>query len=374
MEKRAAFDSKQWNMGITLALWTILCAVCMGFMMYVALHKSIVIADEAPGQLALSVAGGQAEAGGNDRELHFRGQSEMQGALRIPLAQNISAENVVVENRYLDQELWIYIEGADESYYETNEITGDLAPVVSGYCDGQRGGVILKLQMDGVWEYYSTLEYGSLASGMGADRSMLISFRDPHEMYRQIVVIDPMGGGSEEGSLYRGYAEKTLALQIAQAIPEKLKQEEIRLYFTRQEDVEVPEEARLRLAEALDADLYIRIEAGEDEDTSRYGVAGFYNQEYFIPEVGNVELADALTRNVTIASSNRAEGIFPAEEDSILMRLKVPAAQISVGYLTNEEEAALLGRESYREKLAQGIVNAIVELYQRGETNQGDRE
>lgn len=372
MEKTATLDSRKVNMIVTLILWTILCVACMVLMLYVARTKTIVVADEIPGQLALSVADGQTGIVRSSRELSFRQQDGNEGSIRIPLARSIEAENVVVENHYLNQELWIYIEDAEERYYEENDIVGDVSPVVYGYCEGQRNGVILKLRMNGVWEYYSNMEYGTLVSG--SDNIMVISFRDPHEVYGQIVVIDPMGGGSEEGSLYRGYAEKTLALQIARTIPEKLEQSDIRLYFTRQEDVAVSEETRMGLAEAVNADMYIRIEAGEDEDTSRYGVAGFYNEEYYIPGVGNVQIADALTRNVTIASSNRAVGIFPAEEDSILQRLTVPAAQINVGYLTNEQEAALLGREVYRDKLAQGIADAIEEIYNSRKADQGVNE
>ncbi|MCH5345079.1 MAG: N-acetylmuramoyl-L-alanine amidase [Acetatifactor sp.] len=372
MEKAATFDSKKMNMVITLILWTVLCVTCMVLMLYVALHKTIVIADEVPGQLALSVADGQGGIVGNSHVLTFTQQDGNEGSIRIPLAQDIKAENVVVENRYLNQELWVYIQGAEESFYDKNVIIGDVSPVVYGYCEEQRNGVILKIQMDDVWEYYSAMEYGTSVSDSG--NSMVISFRDPHEIYGQVVVIDPMGGGSETGSLYRGYAEKTLALQIARIISEKLEQSDIRLYFTRLEDVEVAEETRSELAKAVNADMYIRIAAGADEDVLNYGVAGFYNAEYYIPEIGNVQLADILTRNVTIASSNRAVGIFPAAEDSILQRLTVPAAQINVGYLTNEQEAALLGREFYRDKLAQGIVDAIEEVYNSRKAELGDHE
>lgn len=372
MEKAAALDSKKVNMMITLILWTVLCVVCMVLMLYVALHKTIVIAEEIPGQLALSVADGQGGIVGSSHALTFVQQNGNEGSIRIPLARNIEAEDVMVENRYLNQELWIYIQGTEESFYDENAITGDVSPVVYGYCEGQRGGVILKVQMDDVWEYYSTVGYDTFVSA--SDNFLVISFRDPHEIYSQVVVIDPMGGGSEAGSLYRGYAEKTLALQVARTIPEKLEQSDIRLYFTRLEDVEVAEETRLELAKAVNADMYIRIAAGADEDVSRYGVAGFYNEEFYIPGIGNVQLADALTRNVTIASSNRAVGIFPAEEDSILQRLTVPAAQINVGYLTNEQEAALLGREFYRDKLAQGIADAIEEVYNSRKAELGDNE
>lgn len=368
MEKTKQIDHRKLNMAVTLVEWTLLCAVCMWAMLYVALHKTIVISGEVRDQMAVETDGEQESYIGGRTELAFLQQPGSEGRIHIPLARNTKADNVVVESRYMDRELWIYIEGADGSYYAENEIEGDVSQIVSGYCEVQRGRVILKLQMDDVWEYYSTMEYYSSSAG---DQSMVISFLEPQEVYSQIVVIDPIGGGHERGSVYRGYAEKTLSLQIASLVAERLQQSDIKLYFTRQEDVEVSEEERLGLIEAVNADLYIRIAAGSDEDASLYGIQGLYNEEYFIPDFGNVEWTDILTRNVTIASSNRAVGLFPAGSGSILHEITVPAAQINVGYLTNEQEAELLGHAAYREKLAQGIADAIVEVYNRIQQNAG---
>ncbi len=379
MEGKAVYDSEKVNMTVTLILWTVLCTVCMALMLYVAAHKTVVIADEVPGRLALSVAGGQGASAQGAEEpgageagvqaLVFAAGEGAPGSIRIPLAQDVRAEDVTVENRYLDRELWVYLEGADASYYREKAILGDIASVAEGRCEEYHGGVILKIRMERVWEYYSTLEYDPSSADSG--NFAVISFRDPHQVYRQVVVIDPAGGGSDRGSLYRGYAEKTLALQVAQSVPEKPGTEDIRLYFTRLEDVDVSDQERIDLAEDVDADLYIRIAAGEDADPGVYGVAGSYNEEYYIPGTGNVQLADALTRNVTVASCNRALGISPAPEDSILRQLTLPAAQIDVGFLTNEKEASLLGQASYRDRLAQGIADAILEIYKQ---NEAERE
>lgn len=88
-----------------------------------------------------------------------------------------------------------------------------------------------------------------------------------------------------------------------------------------------------------------------------------YNDEYYRLDFGNVQWADCVTRQVTVASSNRAIGLFPAEEDDILWQLKIPAARISLGYVTNSSERQLLEQESYQKKLAEGIAEAISEVY-----------
>ena len=70
-----------------------------------------------------------------------------------------------------------------------------------------------------------------------------------------------------------------------------------------------------------------------------------------------------MTRQVTVAASNRALGLFPAEEGDVLWDLTIPAARISLGYVTNADERQLLEQESYQKKLAEGIAEAITEVY-----------
>lgn len=124
----------------------------------------------------------------------------------------------------------------------------------------------------------------------------------------------------------------------------------------------------MELIEAVKADCYIGICASENtEDPSVYGIQSFYNREYFIPEFGNVQLADAVTRNVTIASGNKAVGLQVAEDNSILEDIKIPATQVSIGFASNQKETALLDEEEYCEKIADGIVKAIVEVYDKFE-------
>lgn len=348
------FNLQEVNIMVTLVIWILLGAMGMYGMLYTASHKTIVIADNADARIDEIVDGqpGEGEILEQNNLIFLKNANVKASTIYIPLDKAIQAEDVVVENRYREKELWIYIQDTGADFYEENGIYGDLSPILSGSCKSQRGSVILKMQMNRVLEYYTTME----------DDLMTITFKEPHDAYDYVAVIDPMGGGAEMGAILRGYAEKTLALQIANMVPDYLERSDIKIYFTRTEDVDVSREERLALAEAVDADLYIRICAGADEDVSRYGISALYNEDYFIPQCGNVELADALTRSVTIASGNRALGLFAAGEDSILQELTIAAAQINVGYLTNSTEGELLGWEEYRQKLAKGIADAITEV------------
>jgi len=272
------------------------------------------------------------------------------------LEKGTKAENVVMENHYTEKELWIYIRGGEMDFYEKNAVHGDIREVGVSRMEKQSDGLVIKLQMTKVFEYRSILESDTLT----------IAYSVPKDIYKQIVVIDPVCGGEERGTVYGGCVEKDIVLQVARHLSSQLDSEDIKLYFTRTEDVSVSDEERRELVKAVDADLFISIGVSGDEgNLNKYGITGIYNEEYYIPEFGNVELADALTRYVTIASGNKALGLRTALQDDILKEMQIPAARINLGYLSNEKERTLIQRDSYREKLAKGIGEAIMEVYKK---------
>jgi len=343
-------DLGKENMRISFVLWILLSAAAMAAMLRLSAHKEIVIPDMPQNRGGLTASAVQA-----DSALELR-QTESGGSFMIPLPENVRAEDVVMENRYMERELWIHIQSEDAQFYGENAVSGDISAILEGRYEIQADGILLKFTMDRLQEYRSTMN----------DEILEVAGCKPGEMYPFIVVIDPVGGGSENGLCGYVYREKELALQIAKLVQKNCTLSDVKLYFTRTEDIEVAAEERTALIQDVDADFYIRIGAAENAaEEGIYGIQCYYNEEYFIPGFGNVELADIVTRAVTIAASNRALGLIPAEEDSILKEINVPAVQLSVGYLSNEQERNLLQQEAYLEKLAEGILNAIGESCQK---------
>lgn len=343
------------NMRLSLCLWVMLCSVCMAVMLWFDLDKTIVIADVSQDQPGLSVDAGQSGFAGQEAlaELELRKTYGILDSFCVPLPAGIRPESVFMENRYMDRELWIYVQSEETDFFEKNALYGDVSSILSGYSEAREDGILLKLEMKDIMEYRSTLDGDVLT----------VASSTPRELYDFLVVLDPVGGGSDYGIDDYGLLEKELALEVARQVQRSFSMSNVRIYLTRTEDVEITEQARVEFTEAVRADLYIRLSARKDaQNPDTYGIQGYYNEEYFIPGFGNADLADVLTRQVTISSSNRAVGIFPAAGDSILRNIKVPAAELSLGYLSNSQEEMLLEQEVYRLKLADGILNAVSEV------------
>ena len=355
MNKKETNVEKE-NMRLTMWLWVTLCGVCMSVMLWFGSNKTIVIADMSQEHTGLSVDAeltGDADKGS---KLVLQRTNNVPNSFCVPLPKGIKPENVVMENRYMSRELWIFVQGVEEDFYQENKIYGDTSCILGGYSKEWESGLLLTLEMEDVLEYRSTMEGNVLT----------IACSDPRDLYDFLVVLDPVGGGSDAGITGYGISEKELALEVARHVQRNFEMSNVRLYLTRTEDVEVSPEERTALAEAIRADLYIRIGAGADgNDPDAYGIQGYYNGEYFIPGFGNAELADIVTKEVTIASSNRAVGLVPADADSILRSIGVSAMELSMGYLSNPQEEALLKQEAYQGKLASGILNGIREACER---------
>lgn len=344
-------DPVKENMLVTLVLWIILCIAAMAVMLQLSAHKTIVISDVPQDQQGLVADTAHAE-----HVLTLHQTENAGGRFMIPLPGGVKAEDVIIENRYMEKELWICIQCEATQFFAESVVSGDVSAILGGRYEIQPDGVLLKFKMDSLQEYISTMD----------DNMLEVAGCKPKDIYSFVVVIDPVGGGRETGLCSYVYREKELALKIVKLIQRDCALSDIKLYFTRMEDVEVSAEERTALVRDVDADLYIRIGAAENSaEEDIYGIQSYYNEEYFIPGFGNVDLADIVTKAVTIATSNRALGLIPAEKDSILREINIPAVQLSVGFLSNNKERNLLQQEAYLEKVAEGIVNAIKESCQR---------
>lgn len=331
-------------------------AAAMAVMLHFAATKTIVIAEEAvPGQMLEGRMHGIISS-----RLPFQAEETIQG-LEIPLPQEIRADDIVIENRYIENQIHVVLAGKYSDFYRTRILLGNEKLIEGGFISEENGKTRLQLEMKGLYEHQYVFENGMLQ----------LSFREPSGMYDKIVVLDAAGGGEENGNTGGGIIEKKLALEIAELVREKLKDTDIRVYCTRTDDTAVSGERRVEFANELDADLLISIGAGADPVNEKvFGIQTFYNSSYFIPYFGNVQLADLLERSTVTAAGGKANGLFEADPDKILLQgVRMPAAMIEVGYLTNEEETARLSMPQYKEKLAEGIALAIQEAFAEMEQN-----
>lgn len=353
---------QQKSMWITFSIGTVYILTAMFVMLFAASYKVIKIEDTAQEQRSAMNTGMTQ----NTWKKLTLAPEEAEEDIIIPLGEGVKAENVTIENHYAQKEIWIGIEETDKNFYAKEKIAGNLSQVVNAIFGRDDGCIWLKFLVNDLFECESVLE----------ENRLCIKLVEPKEMYEKIVLIDPWY--DEEmalGTYTKAQAEKLL-LDIGRQLEEKaVASGSVKLYHTWTEGEPPSLEERERLLKEVEADYYIGIGLNSAEDVSHYGVETIYNGTYFIPKIGSVELADSLEKNVTIQVSGRANGLTKAQEaDMIVQRATVPAALVKVGYVTNEKEAELLRMQEYRAAVAEGIIQAINEIYTKAETRQGTAE
>lgn len=337
-------------------------ATAMSAMLYYSANKIIVVADVAQDEVVQESAATENSAENtvvDKNHIAIDRNSQNAKYFCIPLPADVKAEEVTIENHYMDRELWVSVARGDlddcEGFYETNGVYGNCESVTEGHFDVEKDRICLRFDLTGVYEYHSIFE----------DNTLYVEFMTPKEVYDKIIVIDPAYGLQEDGVQANGVSAKDITLEVAKAVKAKLDNTDIKVYYTRMDDSNPVAEKRVELATATKADMLIRIEVSGNENTKLYGTEAVYNSRFFIPGFGSVELADLLEREVVTAISGKANGLLEAgEEDVVISSATVPAAAIKVGYLTNGQEFILLQREDYIQRIAEGIYQTVMKAYE----------
>ena len=212
------------------------------------------------------------------------------------------------------------------------------------------------------------------------------------------VVIDAGHGGNDPGAMGRsGLREKDVNLDIARKLSDFLRAEGVATVLTRSSDRFIPLSTRVSIANKSGADLFICVHSNANRSRSLSGLEVYY----VAPSVSDAKRA-ALTarsaalnlRNATFANNSgdlktiiwdmiyansRAESmelsrsickVMDSAIDAnilgvknarfqVLKGIRMPGVLIEVGFVSNPNEERLLRTSAYRQKLAEGIVDAL---------------
>ncbi|WP_378952431.1 N-acetylmuramoyl-L-alanine amidase [Pelosinus sp. sgz500959] len=181
----------------------------------------------------------------------------------------------------------------------------------------------------------------------------------------KVIVVDPGHGGSNPGAVANNTRESDNNLAVGLKLRDKLVQAGAKVIMTRETDRTVAAEgsslgeelaARVNLAENNHADLFISVHTNENPDTSIIGGMTFY------PSGKSSDLALAV-QNQLINETGAVDKGTSAATFYVLRNAAMPSILVEMGFISNAAEAALLNQDSYRNKIAQGIMNGIVKYF-----------
>lgn len=232
-------------------------------------------------------------------------------------------------------------------------------------------------------------------------RISLPPVQGPRRADAPLVVIDAGHGGHDPGSLSQSgdAREKDVALKIARAIrDELLAGGKVRVAMTRSDDRFLVLQERREIARALRADLFISVHCDSAPNSAARGAtiytlsetssdrvaAALAARENKADVINGIDLSREtndvssilidLAQRETLNTSSAFASVLQRELSPLiglkptfhkyagLMVLKapdVPSVLLETGYISNNDDLALLTSEEYRRKIALGVRRAV---------------
>lgn len=196
-----------------------------------------------------------------------------------------------------------------------------------------------------------------------------------------LVILDPGHGGRDEGTKWRGLAERELTLDLAVRVEKLLKVAGFRTELTRRDDSYVSLEERTRFANTQPDALFVSLHFNSDPTTTSSGIETYYAREKAPPGTGwnwvgifnkaeplppdpsSETLAGTIQSSIISRTEAKNRGVRPSNF-YVVHHTRCPAVLIEGGFISNAFESQLLSTETYRDLLAQGIVEGLLRYQQ----------
>ena len=177
------------------------------------------------------------------------------------------------------------------------------------------------------------------------------------EQEKYTVVLDAGHGGEDGGTVEQTATEKEINLAVVLKMRELLENQGIRVVLTREQDIFIKLEERVRVANGEKADLFVSIHCNYYEKySSIYGLECYYCKGAEEGKYYAERILETIEKSGEIVSRNvKPSGYY------ILKNTTVPAVLVEAGYLSNYNERNQLISGEYQGKLAQELVEGIVE-------------
>jgi N-acetylmuramoyl-L-alanine amidase len=210
------------------------------------------------------------------------------------------------------------------------------------------------------------------------------------------IVIDAGHGGRDPGAQGPGYTEAELTLDIALRLEKLLAKEPgVEVVLTRRTDEYVALQERTEIANAEGADLFLSIHANASRNRAARGVESYLLNFASTPDAAAVAARENASSTLTMSHLNdlvkqialnskldesrdlarhvqtamvrklqtsnqqiRDLGVKQAPF-VVLVGASMPSVLVEVSFLTNKQEGRLLGTGSYRQRIAEALLDGV---------------
>jgi N-acetylmuramoyl-L-alanine amidase len=181
-----------------------------------------------------------------------------------------------------------------------------------------------------------------------------------------VVLIDPGHGGKDSGGVSgRGVPiylrEKDLTLATAKLVRNELRSAGVRTFLTREDDRFIELDDRVRMADARGpGTVLISIHYDAISNRAMHGAKTFYWR------ADSHGLATRIQQHLVAATGEADIGVI-RRRLRLTRNPDIPCVLCECAYITNPTEAERVATDGYRQRIAHGIAQGILEQYKLGD-------
>lgn len=208
-----------------------------------------------------------------------------------------------------------------------------------------------------------------------------LTFQEPEEegtwsswsmpLSGKVIILDPGHGGKDGGAIAKtGLVEKEVTLAVANYLRDYLQQAGALVLMTREGDYDLADrdaiirkkqdlERRAELVNMSETDLMLSIHLNSFPSPKWRGAQTFYNPS----RAENKHAAKLIQEELINNLHNTTREAKVDEEIYVLKAIHAPGALVEIGFLSNPEEAYLLGQSAYQIEVANAIYLGVLRYF-----------
>lgn len=280
--------------------------------------------------------------------------------LIIPNPAGLSVNKIKHEDQYSRLRFRLCIPGDYTSYYAINpiKINSKMISDVSVFLNSNNETEILVTTsvLQG-YEIFADANY------------IYVNIDSPRKIYKNIVVLDPGHGGPAPGANYSNTNEKVINFKILYEIGKDFfntDPSQLKVYYTRESDVDLSLADRAAFAEKIGADLFVSLHMNANTNYSIYGTEIYYsnnNNKKNSAGLNSETLAKIFVNNLSYSLKTNNRGTRAAKY-TVVHKNTVPAVLIELGFMSNKNDFALISDSAFQYKAAKAIYETLLQVFE----------
>ncbi len=198
-----------------------------------------------------------------------------------------------------------------------------------------------------------------------------IRLKSVHKALPRSVMLDAGHGGpdagavayNEDGSIKA--KEKDFNLDVTLRAEKLLKAAGVEVHLLRSEDVYVDFQRVGSIANDAGVSLFVSIHTNSFTSDQAHGIEtfGYLDAGTVSNGMTSERLSELLLEELIDKTDAYSRGVKDGRSLAVINSTKMPASLIEIGFITNEEECNKMMQESYRQKLAQAVCDAVLRAF-----------